>query len=188
MPTLKRFMGDVLILGNAHFVGAVTGDSTFPGGGEGGAVTSVAGRTGAVVLVESDIANLTTDLAGKSATSHNHDASYFTESEVTSLLAGKSDSGHSHGGGAVITEVEIDFGAVPTWATRFTISDAAITPTTKILVQQSGRTPTGGFGDESELDPLDLIAVPGSGSMLLTATPLAGRVLGKFRLNYQIGA
>lgn len=39
------------------------------GGGGGGAVTSVAGRTGAVTLGESDITNLTTDLAAKVAKS-----------------------------------------------------------------------------------------------------------------------
>ncbi len=37
----------------------------IPGGGGGGAVSSVAGKTGAVTLVEGDITNLTTDLAGK---------------------------------------------------------------------------------------------------------------------------
>lgn len=33
----------------------------------GGSVTSVAGKTGAVILVEGDITNLTTDLAAKSS-------------------------------------------------------------------------------------------------------------------------
>ncbi len=85
-------------------------------------------------------------------------------------------------------EAEIDFGATPVWSQRFTISNPNITTSSKLLVTQSGVTPTGGFGDEAELDPLSFFAVPAQGSMVVTAAPLAGFVLGKFRLNYQIGS
>lgn len=58
------------------------------------AVTTVAGRTGAVVIAEADVTSLVTDLAGKAAVSHTH-----TESQVTNLvsdLAGKAATVHTH--------------------------------------------------------------------------------------------
>lgn len=42
------------------------------------------------------IAEITSLLAGKSDTGHNHDDRYFTEAEVTAALAGKSNTGHTH--------------------------------------------------------------------------------------------
>lgn len=73
-------------------------DHTHAGGGS-GAVESVNGETGEVVLDYVDV--------GAASSSHNHNASYaalvhthddryFTESEVTTSLAGKSDTSHNH--------------------------------------------------------------------------------------------
>lgn len=63
--------------------------------------TSASGHTHA----ESEVTGLTTDLAGKAATTHNHAGTYaatshtHAETDVTNLatdLAGKSDTGHGH--------------------------------------------------------------------------------------------
>jgi hypothetical protein len=42
---------------------------------------------------QSAVTNLTTDLAGKAASSHTHDDRYYTETEMNTLLAGKQASG-----------------------------------------------------------------------------------------------
>ena len=66
-------------------------------------VKSVAGRIGHIVLTQSDIANLVSDLSsinseldGKAEASHSHDDRYYTEAEANALLAGKSDISHLH--------------------------------------------------------------------------------------------
>lgn len=80
----------------------------LPAGSGGGAVDSVNGQTGVVVLdatdvgaaptshahAEADVTGLTASLAGKAPTVHTH-----TTGQVTGLdtaLAGKSDTGHTH--------------------------------------------------------------------------------------------
>lgn len=50
------------------------------------AVTAVAGKTGNVSLAISDIASLTTTLAGKSDNGHTHDDRYYTETEIDQRL------------------------------------------------------------------------------------------------------
>jgi len=85
---------------------------TVVGGTGSGAVDSVNGETGVVVLDKTDIGlgnvDNTSDankpistatqsaLDGKASTTHNHDSSYYTETEVNSLLSGKSDTTHNH--------------------------------------------------------------------------------------------
>jgi Chaperone of endosialidase len=44
-------------------------------------------------IAQTSVTNLTTDLAGKAASSHTHDDRYYTESEMNTLLAGKQASG-----------------------------------------------------------------------------------------------
>ena len=56
----------------------------------GGGVTAHAQLTG--------LDYATSGHTGFAPASHNHDALYFTEAEVTSLLAGKSDTSHTHPG------------------------------------------------------------------------------------------
>jgi hypothetical protein len=45
---------------------------------------------------QSAVTNLTTDLAGKAASSHTHDDRYYTESEIDTKLSGLPLSGHTH--------------------------------------------------------------------------------------------
>jgi hypothetical protein len=87
------------------------------------------------------------------------------------------------GDGATATTVEADLGATPTFRGRFTITDAAISATSKVLCWQAPGPYTGkGTGaDEAEIAPVQVVAVePAAGSavvkwqtppMLATAPP-----------------
>jgi len=91
------------------------------------------------------------------------------------------------GGAAAITEAEIDFGGAAVQSKRFTIANAAVLASSKIVVDQSGKAATGRNADENEMDYLHLRAVPAAGSFTLYAACLTGRVSGKFKINYLIG-
>ena len=47
-------------------------------------------------VAQSAVTNLTTDLAGKAASSHTHDDRYYTETEIDNKLSGLPVSGHTH--------------------------------------------------------------------------------------------
>jgi hypothetical protein len=72
-------------------------------------------------------------------------------------------------GGLSMTEVEKDLGPTPKFSGTFTIVDATISPTSKILILQAcgPYTGKGTRADEAEMDTLDLMAYPGSGSMTI---------------------
>jgi hypothetical protein len=95
--------GNIAVLGTDDLI-------YVPESGGGGAVDSVAGKTGVVVLEKADVGlgnvdntadadkpvstATATALAGKSATGHTHAQSDVTG--LTAALAGKSDTGHTH--------------------------------------------------------------------------------------------
>jgi hypothetical protein len=91
------------------------------------------------------------------------------------------------GGSATITEIEIDFAGPAVRQKRFTITDAAIVPTSKITVSQSGRAATGRAADENEMDQLVFAAIPQTGTFILIASSQTGRVAGKYKANYMVG-
>lgn len=81
--------------------------------------------------------------------------------------------------------VEIDFGATPTYSAVLTITDANVTTTNGIIVNQSGTAATGKSQDENEMDALDLSAVcTVNGQFTLYVTAFPGPVYGKFKINY----
>jgi len=86
-----------------------------------------------------------------------------------------------------VIEVEIDFGGAAVQSKRFTIANAGVLATSKIVVDQSGKAATGRAADENEMDFLHLRAVPGAGSFTLFAACLTGRVSGKYKVNYLVG-
>jgi hypothetical protein len=75
------------------------------------------------------------------------------------------------GGGASATTVEQDLGATATWRGRFTITDAAITATSKVLCWQAPGpyTGKGTRADEAELQPVSIVSVePATGTAVVT--------------------
>lgn len=74
------------------------------------------------------------------------------------------------GGGASATTVEVDLGAVAAFMGRFTITDAAITATSKVLCWQAPGpyTGKGTLADEASMQPVSVIAVnPATGSAVV---------------------
>lgn len=95
------------------------------------------------------------------------------------------------GGGSTpiaITEIEIDFGTKPVPSKSFTITDAAVSATSKISIVPSAKTATGRVNtDDMEWDGLNLAAVAGTGSFTVYAVANPGPVVGKRVINYIVG-
>ena len=73
------------------------------------------------------------------------------------------------GGGGTATVVETDVGSKPVFAGKFTITDAGITSSSKILVFQhhGPYTGKGTRADEADMDPITATATPGTGSAVV---------------------
>jgi hypothetical protein len=96
-------------------------------------------------------------------------------------------NGAAAAGSASIYETEIDFGTTnAVYNKTFTITDASVTSTSKIIVYQSGSAATGRQADENELETLNFAAIPGTGSFTLYAKCM-NRVSGKYKINYMLG-
>ena len=92
------------------------------------------------------------------------------------------------GGSATLAETEVDFSYPPQKAKSFTVTDAAITPSSKIMVSQSGAVPTGKGIGESELDSASFSAIAGTGQFTLIVTALDGKIGGTVKAFYLLGA
>lgn len=90
-------------------------------------------------------------------------------------------------GGSSITQIEVNFGTIPTRSKTFVITDATVSPSTPLIVTQSGAAATGRQADENEMDPITFSATPGSGQFILIASALNGPVVGNYRVNYIVG-
>lgn len=91
------------------------------------------------------------------------------------------------GGGLVITSVEVDLGASPVKGKSVTVTDGAVTPSTKILAYQAGRAATGRPADENEWTRLHIVANAGTGSITFWIRCLTGRMRGRFIIDYVKG-
>lgn len=154
------------------------------------------------------------------------DSRYYTEAEVSSFLAGKANTSHNHtalnvtdfsesvddrvaalvvagtnmtityndGAGTLtfdaasgsLTEAEIDFGITPTRSKKFLIADGSVTVTSKITVMPSGNIGTGRVGDDWEWDSISFAAKAGIGSFTITALA-SGRIRGNRKIFYSVG-
>ncbi len=92
-------------------------------------------------------------------------------------------------GGVTISSCEVDFGTTPLPEREFTITDAAVTATSKLIVTHAGNAATGKSADENAMDALVATAQPAAGSFTLYARTLdpVALVQGKFKFNYLVG-
>lgn len=94
--------------------------------------------------------------------------------------------GAAGGGSLAVTEVEVDFGTDPVYDARFTVVDAAISGTSKILISESGKAATGRAPGDSEWDSISATALPGSGQMTVMCKANPGPVAGRRILQYTV--
>ena len=74
----------------------------------------------------------------------------------------------------------------PVWSKTFTVVDARVTPTSLVVVAQSGATAAGRVGDDLAWDQILLGAVPGNGFFTVTALVHPGPIVGSRVIIYQI--
>jgi len=89
----------------------------------------------------------------------------FTGAGVTASVASFTGTITIAGGaGASWTLVEVNLGAA-NWRGKFTVVDAAVSGSSKIIIQQAPGpyTGKGTRADEAEMDPIWCVAVPGTG-------------------------
>jgi hypothetical protein len=85
---------------------------------------------------------------------------------------------------------EVDFGDTPAYSSYiFTITDANVNASSKILAQLAYDAPTGKDLDELDMDVINVAAgAAGIGSFMLMVGSADGSWLhGKFKINYTIG-
>lgn len=83
------------------------------------------------------------------------------------------------GAGGTATTVEVNLGTSAVWSGKFTITDAAISATSKIICWQAPGpyTGKGTRADEAEIAPVTVISVePGSGSAVVKWRSVQGLV------------
>jgi hypothetical protein len=108
--------------------------------------------------------------------------------ELSSAVNQVIDALSTSSGGASWTEAEIDFGAAPVYSASFTITDAAITSTSKVQVLPCGKAATGRTADDWAWDGATMAANPGTGSATCYAVFVPGPVVGKRKIQYSVGA
>ena len=91
------------------------------------------------------------------------------------------------GGGGTWTEVEIDFGSDPVYDATFSITDASINSGSEVVIVPSGKAATGRTADDWQWDGGTFAANPGTGSATCYATFYPGPIVGRRKLQYQIG-
>ncbi len=83
-----------------------------------------------------------------------------------------------------ITQAEIDFGESPVPEAFFSITDANVTTSSKVLGGIAYVAPTGRDLDEVEMEPFNLNFSGGSGVVNLWAQAIEGPVTGKYKVWY----
>jgi collagen triple helix repeat protein len=101
------------------------------------------------------------------------------EPEMPYVIPGPTGpQGPAGGGGGGWTIVEANLGGVGSerWSGRFTVVDAAITASSKVMIHQAPGpyTGKGTRADEAEMDPLWCVAEPGSGQATVYWRTMAG--------------
>lgn len=94
----------------------------------------------------------------------------------------------SGGGAASITETEIDVGTTPVAEASISVTDAAVTASSKIIGGIAYKAPTGKDMDELEMDDLELKFEPGTGTFNVKIKGREGYISDKFIIWYQVAA
>lgn len=91
------------------------------------------------------------------------------------------------GGSAIINQIEVDFGILPTEDAIFLINDPNVTPISHIIGQIAFDAPNGKDQDELTMDSFQLLFSAGAGQFTLFIKGLEGYLADKFKINYQVG-
>jgi hypothetical protein len=102
----------------------------------------------------------------------------------TNLNADLLDGYHASEIAPKYKQTEIDFGVTPVNEASFTITDADVTTSSKIVGGVAYEAPTGKDLDELEFDTLELRFVAGTGQFVLYVQSKEGYVADKFKVNY----
>lgn len=87
--------------------------------------------------------------------------------------------------GVYAASIEYDFGSTPVYDSEFTITDAAITNTSIVLVTPGGAA-TGRTADDWRWDGAAIGVVAGSGTATCYVTFSPGPIVGKRKFNYTV--
>jgi hypothetical protein len=105
---------------------------------------------------------------------------------ATVSVAGAVATITSSGGGSSWTELEVNFGTIPVFDTQFTITDAAINSSSKVIVVPSGKTAPGRPDGDWQWDGATFAARAGSGSATCYAIFHPGPIVGRRYIQYQV--
>lgn len=123
----------------------------------------------------------------------------FVGSPVTATVSAGVATVTVSAGAIAMTEVEIDFGAPGCGTTvigdlnspehcEVTVTDAAVTATSKIIAMQAGIAATSRDQDENDMDQFDCWATPGTGNFVLFCRSREDEAIyGKFKVWYIVG-
>lgn len=89
--------------------------------------------------------------------------------------------------GITTKQTEIDFGSTGVTEKSFTVTDVDVSPDSHITGNIAYEAPTGLEQDDVEMDVINLIFAPGSGSFTIYAVSLTGLIAGNLKVNYTIG-
>jgi len=93
---------------------------------------------------------------------------------------------------ASVSQVELDFGSTSVSEMLFTVADANVLPTSKIMAQMANVAPTGKDLDEIQLEPLVVYAAPSTLGIgyadFFLRTIDGSTVSDRFVIQYQVGA
>lgn len=143
-----------------------------------GASTLNVNTIGAVALVNNSTggALASGDLPAGSVMIVVHDG---TNYRVIGLAGGSAPPGTF-----TVSEAEIDFGTKPVTSKSFTVVDASIVASSKIMVVGSGNTATGRVGNDYEWDSVNYTAKGETGTFTLKAVCNSGHLIGKRKILY----
>ncbi|MBA3758925.1 MAG: hypothetical protein H0X07_00160 [Gemmatimonadales bacterium] len=107
---------------------------------------------------------------------------------ASTFLRGDQSWAAPAGGSASITQVEVDWGEAPARCKTFTVTDATVSVSSQIIINQSGEAPTGRQADENEMEAIICRAVPGAGQFTVYADAMDRQLVrGLYKLNYLVG-